>query len=107
MSVSERPVSDTAGAAAPDAPQGLTVAPAAGRTVTLSWAANPVADAVIGYRVYRTRALWMAPQFVGATIGTSLIDDSLELLPGTSWIYLVAAQNGEGLSPVSAVMVEL
>jgi hypothetical protein len=82
----------------PAKPQGFT-AVVAGGGVALSWKANPAADAVLAYHVFRTPTAWFAPVPAATVAGPAAADASAELLPGTAWYYLLAAANASGFSP--------
>src|SRR5579875_2373956 len=75
--------------ALPTTPSGLAATAGSNGTVSLSWTANPSADAVIEYRLYRTPAAWFAPELVAAVATTSYTDASGELLPNTQWCQFV------------------
>jgi hypothetical protein len=90
--------------ALPTTPSGLAATAGSNGTVSLSWTANPSADAVIEYRLYRTPAAWFAPELVAAVATTSYTDASGELLPNTQWYYFVVAVNSSGTSPASTAV---
>jgi hypothetical protein len=97
------PVPVTTGAPSgtvPSQPTGLSgVSPATWR-VDLSWNANPLADGVSAYDVFRSTG-GDAAVLAGSTTGTSFRDTSSALAAGTAYTYTVEARNGAGSSPDS------
>jgi fibronectin type 3 domain-containing protein len=74
----------------PTTPTGLTAQAASQTQINLAWtAADDPESGVASYNVYRGN------QLIGSAAGTSFFDTGLE--PGSTYMYAVAAVNGEGL----------
>jgi hypothetical protein len=87
----------------PAAPTGLVATPGIG-SVTLSWAANPAADNVTGYKVYRAAGLSQpfGSATLLATLGPTLTYANTGLAASSTWTYFLKATNVIGDSTQTA-----
>ena len=84
--------------AGPSTPVGFT-ATAGNGSVVLSWHANPAADAVTFYNVYRTDQQFSGPW---ASLAGTTHTDAVDLVNGTLYCYEVTANNAAGESAKTA-----
>ncbi|HJU18994.1 MAG TPA: fibronectin type III domain-containing protein [Stellaceae bacterium] len=86
----------------PSAPTGLAAAANSNDTVSLSWNANPTAQQVTGYNVYREASGSSSATLLATVSGTAYTDTSSALTAKSSWTYYLTAVNATGVSPASA-----
>ncbi|HEX6263007.1 MAG TPA: S8 family serine peptidase, partial [Actinomycetota bacterium] len=83
----------------PGAPAALTVSASAGGQIDLSWTASP-GPGVTGYNVYRGTTSGFPPspgnRIASLVAGTSYSDPGSNTVDGTTYYYLVRAENSQG-----------
>lgn len=84
--------------------QGLTASTVSSTQINLSWTANPPADGVTHYNIYRSTTSGFTPgagNLINSTVTATSFQDS-GLTASTTYYYKVSATNSAGEGPVSA-----
>jgi hypothetical protein len=88
--------------ALPSAPAGLAATANDNDSISLSWSANPAAQDITGYALYREPEGASNATLVATVSSTAYTDSSSALTAGSSWSYYLTATNAAGTSPASS-----